>query len=148
MRRTAIAASLLMGCGVATYTAAQSGNAAAPAGAEWRSYAADSFSTKYSPLDQINAENVNKLRVAWRWKSSNFGPRNEGNMETTPLMIGGRLFFTAGQRRVVIAADAETGERCGCIGGKRASARVCSRGRTIAGLHTGRIPTVKSAFSR
>ena len=110
MRRTVIAGGLLLGCGMVTYTAAQSGNAALPAGAEWRSYAADSFSTKYSPLDQINADNVSKLRIAWRWKSNNFGPRNEGNMETTPLMIGGRLYFTAGQRRVVIAADAETGE--------------------------------------
>ena len=53
-------------------------------GAEWRSYAADSFSAKYSPLDQINAGNVSKLRVAWQWRSNNFGPRNEGNMETTP----------------------------------------------------------------
>jgi len=110
MRRTVAAGGLLLGCGVLTYTAAQSNNAALPAGAEWRSYAADSFSTKYSPLDQINADNVSKLRVAWRWKSNNFGPRNEGNMETTPLMIGGRLYFTAGQRRAVIAADAETGE--------------------------------------
>jgi quinoprotein glucose dehydrogenase len=110
MRRTVVAGGLLLGCGVVTYTAAQSGSAALPAGAEWRSYAADSFSTKYSPLDQINADNVSKLRVAWRWKSNNFGPRNEGNMETTPLMIGGRLYFTAGQRRAAIAADAETGE--------------------------------------
>jgi len=110
MRRTAVTGVLLLGCGVVTYTAAQSGSAALPAGAEWRSYASDSFSTKYSPLDQINADNVSKLRVAWRWKSNNFGPRNEGNMETTPLMIGGRLYFTAGQRRAVLAADAETGE--------------------------------------
>jgi len=106
MRRAAVAGGLLLGCGAATYTAAQSGNTALPAGAEWRSYAADLFSTKYSPLDQINAGNVSRLRIAWRWKSNNFGPRNEGNMETTPLMIGGRLYFTAGQRRAVIAADA------------------------------------------
>ena len=110
MRRTVMAGGLLLASGVVTYTAAQSGNAPLAAGAEWRSYAADSFSTKYSPLDQINADTVSKLRIAWRWKSNNFGPRNEGNMETTPLMIGGRLYFTAGQRRVVIAADAETGE--------------------------------------
>ncbi len=108
MGHTAVA--LLLGCGAITDTAAQTGNLAVPPGAEWRSYAADSFSTKYSPLDQITADNVSKLRVAWRWKSNNFGPRNEGNMETTPLMIGGRLYFTAGQRRAVIAADAETGE--------------------------------------
>ena len=78
-----------------------------PAGAEWRSYAADSFSTKYSPLDQINADNVSKLRVAWRWKSNNFGPRNEGNMETTPLMIGGRLYVYSptGWNRDAVISD-------------------------------------------
>jgi glucose dehydrogenase len=108
--RSLVTVALLLAAGVVTFTRPQSGATALPAGAEWRSYAADSFSTKYSPLDQINAANVSKLRVAWRWSSNNFGPRNEGNMETTPVMIGGRLYFTAGQRRVIFAADAETGE--------------------------------------
>ena len=38
----------------------------APAKGEWRQYAGDNGSTKYSPLDQINRSNVMKLRVAWR----------------------------------------------------------------------------------
>ena len=42
---------------------------------EWRSYAADTGSTRYSPLDQINASNFNKLEVAWRFKTDNLGPR-------------------------------------------------------------------------
>jgi quinoprotein glucose dehydrogenase len=79
-------------------------------GAEWHTYASDLHSTKYSPLDQINASNVKQLQVAWRWKSYNFGPRMEANMETTPLMIGGVLYFNAGSRRVIVAADAATGE--------------------------------------
>src|SRR5271170_2962598 len=83
---------------------------AEPAGSEWRHYASDLHSTKYSPLDQINAGNMKQLQIAWRWKSNNFGPRLEGNMETTPLMIGGVLYFNAGSRRVFIAADAATGE--------------------------------------
>ena len=37
---------------------------------EWRSYAADKGSTKYSPLDQITGENFGDLEVAWRWKSA------------------------------------------------------------------------------
>lgn len=37
---------------------------------EWRSYAADSGSTKYSPLDQINKDNFSQLRIAWRWKTA------------------------------------------------------------------------------
>ena len=38
--------------------------AAAGREGEWRAYAADKASTKYSPLDQIDAENVHDLRVA------------------------------------------------------------------------------------
>src|SRR6476659_10447660 len=38
------------------------------------------------------------------------GPRPEYQFQTTPLMIKGRLFFTAGTRRAVVAADAATGE--------------------------------------
>ena len=77
---------------------------------EWRSYAGDAGSTKYSPLDQINAENVKDLKVLWRWKTDNFGPRTHFNYEVTPLMIGGVLYTTAGSRRTVVAIDAATGE--------------------------------------
>ena len=41
----------------------------APAEGEWRSYAGDSGSTKYSPLDQITAENFGDLAVRWHWES-------------------------------------------------------------------------------
>ncbi len=33
---------------------------------EWRSYGADNGSTKYSPLDQIDADNFSRLEIAWR----------------------------------------------------------------------------------
>ena len=33
---------------------------------EWRFYSADNRATKYSPVDQINKDNVASLRVAWR----------------------------------------------------------------------------------
>ena len=42
---------------------------------EWRYYGGDAGSTKYSPLDQINKDNVKDLRIAWRWKTENFGAR-------------------------------------------------------------------------
>jgi quinoprotein glucose dehydrogenase len=77
---------------------------------EWRTYGGDLASTRYSPLDQINAENFNKLEVAWRFKTDNLGPRPEFNFQATPLMVGGRLFFTAGTRRAAVAVDAGTGE--------------------------------------
>jgi quinoprotein glucose dehydrogenase len=78
---------------------------------EWRAYAADEASTKYSPLDQITRDNVKNLEVAWTYKFDNFGSAAQtATTETTPLMVGGKLYFTAGQRRTVVAADAGTGE--------------------------------------
>ncbi|MPZ21900.1 MAG: hypothetical protein GEV06_29125, partial [Luteitalea sp.] len=44
---------------------------------EWPTYGADLRSTRYSPLDRINAGNFNELEVAWRFKTENLGPRPE-----------------------------------------------------------------------
>jgi quinoprotein glucose dehydrogenase len=78
---------------------------------EWRSYAADAGSTRYSPLDQINAANFNNLEVAWRFKTDNLGPRPEFQYEGTPLMANGVLYATAGSRRAVVALNPGTGEQ-------------------------------------
>jgi quinoprotein glucose dehydrogenase len=77
---------------------------------EWRYYGGNAGSTKYSPLDGIDATNVKKLHIAWSWSAKNFGPAAEFNWEVTPLMVGRRLFLTAGTRRDVVALDAATGE--------------------------------------
>ena len=76
----------------------------------WPTYGGDLASTHYSPLDQINAENFNDLEVAWRLKTDNFGPGPEYNLQSTPLMVGGVVYTTAGTRRAVVAAEAATGE--------------------------------------
>src|ERR1017187_5577275 len=77
---------------------------------EWRTYGGDLGNTRYSPLNQINAGNFKNLEVAWRFKTENLGPRPEQNLESTPLMINGVLYSTAGSRRDVVALDAATGE--------------------------------------
>ena len=77
---------------------------------EWPTYGADTKSTRYAPLDQINASNFNDLEVAWTFKTDSLGPRPEFNYQSTPLMVGGRLFITAGTRRAAVALDAATGE--------------------------------------
>ena len=77
---------------------------------EWPHNMGDVKGTRYSPLDQINASNFNKLEVAWRFKTDNFGPFPEYKLEGTPLMVKGVLYTTAGARRSVIALDARTGE--------------------------------------
>jgi glucose dehydrogenase len=77
---------------------------------EWPSNGADLTFSRYSPLDQINASNFDKLQVAWRFKTDNFGPYPEYKLEGTPIMIKGVLYTTAGTRRSVISLDAKTGE--------------------------------------
>lgn len=77
---------------------------------EWRSYGGDLGNTHYAPLDQINAGNFSQLKVAWRFKTDNLGPRPEFNFEGTPLMANGVIYSTAGTRRAVVALDAATGE--------------------------------------
>jgi quinoprotein glucose dehydrogenase len=89
------------------------GRLAAQSGArngEWRTYGGDLGNTRYTPLDQINATNFNMLEVAWRFKTDKLGPRPEFQFESTPLMVGGIVYSTAGTRRAVVALDAATGE--------------------------------------
>ena len=66
---------------------------------DWRVYGGDAGGTKYSPLDEINAENVAELEIVWRWKANNFGPRPDYNWQATPLAIDGVLYTTAGSRK-------------------------------------------------
>jgi quinoprotein glucose dehydrogenase len=90
-------------------TASVHGQTGAPKG-EWRTYGGDLGHTRYTPLDQITAANFSKLEVAWRFKTDNLGPRLEYNLQSTPLVVGGRLYSTGGTRRAVVSLDAATGE--------------------------------------
>ena len=92
--------------GVSDPLTAQKG---APNG-EWPTYGGDLGNTRYAPLDQINRDNFGDLEIAWRFKTDSLGPRPEYNFQSTPLMVKGKLYTTAGSRRAVVALDAGTGE--------------------------------------
>ena len=77
---------------------------------EWPSYGGDLGHTRYSALDQIDASNFSDLEIAWRFSAANFGPSPEYRYQSTPLMVNGRIFTTAGSRRAVVSLDAATGE--------------------------------------
>ena len=77
---------------------------------EWRYYGGGPGGTGYSPLDQIDATNVGDLEIVWTWAARNQGPRPEAKNSSTPLMVDGVLYVTAGSRRNVVALDAGTGE--------------------------------------
>ncbi|HEX6309927.1 MAG TPA: PQQ-binding-like beta-propeller repeat protein [Longimicrobiales bacterium] len=77
---------------------------------EWRYWGADAWSTRYSPLDQIDATNFGSLEVAWVWRGDNYGPSRDNILRATPTYIDGILYTVAGQRRTVVAIDPGTGE--------------------------------------
>jgi quinoprotein glucose dehydrogenase len=92
---------------------------------EWRTWGGDLGNTRYSSLDQVNAQNFNNLQVAWRFKMDSLGPRPEFNLEATPLMANGMVYSVGGTRRSVVALDGATGELKWVYGmdeGKRAAA--------------------------
>src|SRR5262249_41802323 len=124
--RPAATACLLL-CAIVS-TTAQSGTR----NGEWRTYGGDLGHTRYAPLDQITAQNFNRLEVAWRFKTDNLGPRPEFQVESTPLMVNGVLYSTGGTRRAVVALDAATGELI-WTHGEREGARGAAAPRQLSG---------------
>ena len=94
----------------AGWAKAQTQAASSPADTDWLHYANDLSSTRYSSLDQIHESNFNKLEPAWRFSTNALGPRLDADYQSTPLVVKGRIYVTAGFRRDVVCLDAGTGE--------------------------------------
>ena len=73
-------------------------------GSNWAAYGRTSSETRYSPLDQINADNVKKLGIQWALDLP-----NERSLISTPLAIDGVIYFT-GSYSYTRAVDARTGK--------------------------------------
>ncbi len=82
---------------------------------EWRAYSADAAGTKYTPLDQITADNAGDLRVVWRQSTIPDAIRQGSTVrapalvQNTPLMADGQLYVSTALGTVA-ALDATTGE--------------------------------------
>ena len=74
---------------------------------EWRVWGADAWSTRYSPLDQINGSNFNSLQVAWQWDAAKDG--SDEYYRTTPLYANGRILTVATTHRYAYAVDPANG---------------------------------------
>lgn len=79
-------------------------------GGQWPFLGGSASHTRSSPLNQINASNFDKLKVAWVFRGDNFGPGLEFTARATPVYVDGVLYTVMGQRRQVVAIDASTGE--------------------------------------
>ena len=77
---------------------------------EWRYLGGDAGHTRSSPLNQINGDNFSDLKVAWVWRSDNYGPNVDYFSRSTPIYVDGLLYTVATTRRQVVAIDPKTGE--------------------------------------
>ena len=91
---------------------AESADAGAAANVDWRHYGADRRSSKYSPAAQIDAANVGRLEIAWRWTTPDSKIETKapfGNLKGTPLVVDGVLYAVSALN-LVTALDAGTGQ--------------------------------------
>src|ERR1700723_2673705 len=70
---------------------------------DWAAYNGNQNGNHYSPLKQIDKENVSKLKGAWT-----FDTKEAGGLETNPLVLGGVVYGVTPSRKV-IALDGATG---------------------------------------
>src|SRR5690348_7071895 len=81
---------------------------------DWPNYGNDPGGMRYSPLAQINNENVSKLQVAWTFHTGDIsdgqGDRRRSGFESTPIMVDGTLYLTTPFNRI-IALDPITGKQ-------------------------------------
>ena len=75
-----------------------------PDPADWLNWRRTLDGWGYSPLDQIDRENVHRLQLVWGWQM------NTGANQTTPLVHDG-VMYLANPANVVQALDAVTGDR-------------------------------------
>ena len=72
---------------------------------EWHHYGNTTHGTRYARLDQIDASNVSGLKELWHYRTG-----RTGQFKATPLQVGDLLYVCTAMN-VVVALDAETGER-------------------------------------
>lgn len=145
----AIAAGTAIAGPAAAQGVASSGGVAtrpvAPVGDDWPHYGGDPGGLKYSPLEDIDRDNVTGLEVAWTWDTGEEpipepaspieGQRvAPGAFEATPIVIGDTMWVVTPYNRVV-ALDAATGReywsydpRAYEFGNLHRGCRFCHRG--------------------
>ncbi|TAT83011.1 glucose/quinate/shikimate family membrane-bound PQQ-dependent dehydrogenase [Rhizobium ruizarguesonis] len=79
---------------------------------EWHQYGRTAFGQRYSPLDQITAENVSTLKEAWRYQTGDVKRPDdvgETTYQVTPLKVKDTLYLCT-PHNWAIALDAKTGK--------------------------------------
>ncbi|RKF18348.1 pyrroloquinoline quinone-dependent dehydrogenase [Altericroceibacterium spongiae] len=84
-----------------------SASAGEPAPADWPRYTRDIGGTRFSPLADINRDNIDKLDIAWSFRVR---PEGGGSLVTsaTPIVIDNRLYLPIGN--AIVALEGDTGK--------------------------------------
>ena len=80
-----------------------------PADGDWPMYARDLAGTKFSPLKQINSDNVSRLQPAWNVPLGAGPQARNANNEVTPIVVNGVMYLLSGSS-MISALDAATGQ--------------------------------------
>ncbi len=78
-------------------------------GADWPAWGGTDSAQRYSPLTQINKDNVGRLERAWTFRTGDL-PEERWGAETTPLKIGDTVYLCSARNKL-FALDAATGRQ-------------------------------------
>lgn len=144
-----------MGLALAIAMLAAPAQAAPPA--DWAHFGGDIGDTKYSPLDQINARTIKRVKVAWRapaidpaLKAANPRLMLSNNFRNAPIVVDG-VMYISNQLGMVEARDPGSGKviwrQADFAGDPPAASGNASRALAIWGKGDGaRIVTVRGAY--
>ena len=78
----------------------------------WQHYGNDTGGSRFAALDQINRNNVQQLKEAWRFRTGDLttGSGNGAEDQTTPLQVGDKVFVCTPHNNI-IALDADSGKQ-------------------------------------
>ncbi len=95
---------------ILAWTAAAGPAAAAKEPGDWAAFGNDAGGSQYSPLDQLTADNVADLEVAWIHRSGDVKQNPFGtSLQVVPIKVNGLLYYCTPFNRV-FALDPATGE--------------------------------------
>lgn len=80
---------------------------------EWHQYGRTPYGQRYSPLDQVDVDNVSNLQEVWRYQTGDVKlPEDVGETtyQVTPLKVGNSLYLCT-PHNWAIAIDATTGKQ-------------------------------------
>ena len=101
-----IAIALMSGCAsMHAQHDATTGNIIHASNNEWPSFGRDYSNQRFSPLKQINRDNVRQLAPAWHFNSG-----VTASFQATPIVVGGVMYLSLPYNDVV-ALDAKTGKQ-------------------------------------